>query len=555
MRRSELWQSGLAGMLLLCGAAVGQEKPLPKADQTGMRTPLTSPSWQEKIRLSKEVYIDKCKGAWAGQMIGVVFGAPYEFRAVGNTIEEPLHDWKPEMVEGTIGQDDLYVEMNFLMALEKHGLDITFEQAGREFADTKFDLAHANHHGRENCRQGIMPPWSGHPMYNRHADDIDFQIEADMFGIICPGLPRESNRLGWVFGHIMNYGDGVYGGLFVAGMYAAAYFENSNIEKVVQAGLACIPPESRYARCIEDVLRGYRRNPKDWRATWRLIEERWNDDQDCEQGSALSIDAHINGAYIAIGLLYGEGDFFKTIEISTRCGQDADCNPSSAAGILGCMIGYNAIGEKYTGGIAKIADTPFAHADYSFNTLIPACQQMTERIILRAGGCITNDAYWIPQQLPLAARLEQWTNQQVELQNGIQPHHVQWWNPAWHVIRCGHSMCPGYYPKYHGRERVISLHSVSLAEPVVLVSTQHVPDKPAAELSIDVSSSKGGANRMKVFADNKLLKEVDVETDGKFVTETVDLSAYAGRTIEVRIEAVAKHRLGEYIVFDKIAIK
>ncbi len=532
MRCSVLGWFGLAGMLFSCSAAVGQEKSLPKA-----------------------VYIDKCKGAWAGQMIGVCYGAPYEFRAVGNTIEGPLHEWKPEMVEGAIGQDDCYVEMTFLMTLEKYGLDITYEQAGREFADSKYGLAHANHHGRENCRHGIMPPWSGHPLYNRHADDIDFQIEADLFGIICPGLPRESNRLGNVFGHVMNYGDGVYGGLFVAGMYAAAYFENHDVEKVVRAGLACIPSESRYAQCIEDVLRAYRRNPKDWRATWRLIEDRWNDDEDCEQGSALSIDAHLNGAYVAIGLLYGEGDFFKTMEIATRCGQDADCNASSAAGILGCMIGYDAIDAEYTKGIAKIADTKFSYTDYSFNSLIPACQRMSEKIIQRAAGSVSGDNYNIPLQTPQAAPLEQWTNQQVQLENGIQAHHVQWWNPAWHVLVCGHSMCPGFFSEHHGRKNVLQLHSVSLTEPTILAAYLKVPDRPAVNLSIDVSSSQGGANRMKVYADNKLLKEVDVETDGKFVTETVDLSAYAGRTIEVRIEAVAKHRLGEYIVFDKIAIK
>ena len=57
-------------------------------------------------RLPKEVYVDKCKGAWAGQMIGVCYGAPYEFRSVGKIIDGPLNPWKPELVGGAIGQDD-----------------------------------------------------------------------------------------------------------------------------------------------------------------------------------------------------------------------------------------------------------------------------------------------------------------------------------------------------------------------------------------------------------------------------------------------------------------
>ena len=35
-----------------------------------------------------------------------------------------------------------------------------------------------------------MPPDSGHPRYNPHSDDIDFQIEADLFGLVAPASRR-----------------------------------------------------------------------------------------------------------------------------------------------------------------------------------------------------------------------------------------------------------------------------------------------------------------------------------------------------------------------------
>ena len=92
--------------------------------------------------------------------------------------------------------------------------------------------------------QGIKAPLSGHPKYNFHANDIDFQIEADFIGLMCPGLPRESNKYCDRVGRVMNYGDGLYGGMFVCGMYSAAFFE-SDPRKVVEAGLACIPREER----------------------------------------------------------------------------------------------------------------------------------------------------------------------------------------------------------------------------------------------------------------------------------------------------------------------
>ena len=90
---------------------------------------------------------------------------------------------------------------------------------------------------------------SGHPDYNIHANDIDFQIESDFIGLMCPGLPQASNRFADRVGRVMNYGDGLYGGMLFGAMYAAAYFE-SDPRKVVETGLACIPAKSACARLI-----------------------------------------------------------------------------------------------------------------------------------------------------------------------------------------------------------------------------------------------------------------------------------------------------------------
>jgi hypothetical protein len=372
---------------------------------------IVSPAFAQTRSLPVERYLDKAKGAWAGQMIGVTYGAPYEFQSNGKPITTPIPPWKPEVVKESIDQDDCYVEMTFLKALEEHGLDITYTQAGQAFGESKYELWHANKQGRNNIRAGILPPLSGHPDFNVHADDIDFQIESDLFGILCPGLPHESMRLCNLFGHIMNYGDGVYGGMFFSGMYAAAFFEDSDVRKVIDAGLACIPKDSQYYKCIADVIAWHAAEPQDWLAVWRKIEDKWQDDVDCGPGDPFNIDAKLNGAYVVMGLLYGEGDFLKTIEIATRCGQDADCNPSSAAGVLGCMKGYAALGNA-TAGIPAMADTPFSYTEYSFNNLIPACQRMTEKIIARAGGKVSATTFEIPVQAPKPpSTFEQWVQQ------------------------------------------------------------------------------------------------------------------------------------------------
>ena len=230
---------------------------------------------QNVRRLPVKVYVDKMKGGWIGQMVGVGWGAPTEFRWQAQIIpQDKTPAWEPEMVNQH-GNDDLYVEMTFLKTLEDYGLGASIRQAGIDFANSGYALWHANDAGRKNLRAGIAPPDSGHPQFNKHADDIDYQIEADFSGLIAPGLPNTAIALGEVFGRLMNYGDGLYGGQFVGGMYAEAFFEDDPV-KIVEAGLKCIPAESQYAECIRDVLAWYRQEPNDGQKPWQKIEEKYN---------------------------------------------------------------------------------------------------------------------------------------------------------------------------------------------------------------------------------------------------------------------------------------
>jgi len=374
--------------------------------------PLTCISAGEFRELPVSTYIDKMKAGWIGQMAGVGWGGPTEFYWCGEIIpEDKMPKWKPEMIN-QFNQDDIYVEMTFLRSLEVYGLDVSIRQAGIDFANSQYGLAHANEAGRNNLRNGIAPPDSGHPKFNRHADDIDYQIEADFSGLICPGLGNEVIELGEKFGRLMNYGDGLYGGQFVGGMYAEAFFEK-DIKRIIQAGLACVPKGSQYHECITDVLNWYHQHPEDWEATWQLIEDKYNDNQNYRRFSCNdeeNIDAKINGAYIVMGLLYGEGDIDKTIIVSTRCGQDSDCNPSSAAGILLTTIGYSDIPERFKAALNHKGK--FSHTPYNFDSLVAVCEKLTRQAVVKAGGRIEKDTlgkdvFVIPNIQTKPTKLEQ----------------------------------------------------------------------------------------------------------------------------------------------------
>jgi hypothetical protein len=399
--------------------------------QPAPQPPTPAASASAERRLARTVLEDKIRGGWAGQMIGVAYGAPTEFRSNRRIIVHPL-EWTPDRVSNALQQDDLYVEMTFAHVLDTIGLDATTEQFGEMFKDSQYTLWHANAAARRLLNHGVKAPQSGHPRYNVHANDIDFQIEADFIGLMTPGLPQVANQYADRVGRVMNHGDGLYGGMFVAGMYAAAFFE-SNPRAVVEAGLRSIPAASGYARVIRDVLDWSAATPGDWRETWRRITDKWDRDDPCPDGALadFNIDASLNGAFIALGLLYGEGDVAKTLEISTRAGQDSDCNPSNALGVLGVILGYARMPSEFTSGIPALADKKFEYTTYSLNEIVQSSVSRSLEIVKRAGGRVTPTEIIVPVQEPkAAAELESWNvdppTARLDSASGA------WtWSPAW----------------------------------------------------------------------------------------------------------------------------
>jgi hypothetical protein len=375
----------------------------------------TSDAPMKERHISVTEYRNKMMAGWIGQMVGVGWGAPTEFQYQEQIIPaDKVPEWLPEMVN-VFGQDDLYVEMTFLRSMEVHGFDVSMNQAGIDFANSAYLLWHANLAGRDNLRQGIAPPNSGHPSYSEHSDDIDYQIEADFSGLIAPGLPNTVIALGEKFGRLMNYGDGLYGGQFVGGMYAEAFFEDDPA-KLVEAGLRCIPEGSQYAEAIRDVINWHTENPDDWEATWQLLNSKYHENPDYRRYSCsgtegeFNIDAKLNGAYIAMGLLYGNGDPDLTTIISMRCGQDSDCNPSNAAGVLFTTIGFDKLPDRFTAGLDN--ETKFSFTEYNFPALIDISEKLAVEAVQRAGGRIEvnaagEDIFVIPVVAPVPSALEQ----------------------------------------------------------------------------------------------------------------------------------------------------
>ena len=367
----------------------------------------------EKVTLSKEVLMDKIKGGWAGQTIGCTYGGPTEGRYPGTMIQDYVPIVWPDgyikwYYDNSPGlYDDVYMDLTFVDVFNRLGLDAPVDSFAMAFAKAGYPLWCANQAARYNILNGIMPPASGHWLNSPHADDIDYQIEADYAGLMSPGMPNTASEISDKIGHIMNYGDGWYGGVYIGAMYTLSFISD-DIEFIVTEALKTIPEQSKYYQCMSDVIKWHKEYPDDWKATWFECEKKWSSDVGCPGGVFVpwSIDAVINSAYVIIGLLYGEGDFFKTIDISTRCGQDSDCNPASSGGIIGTILGYSKIPEYWMKNLREVEDMNFAFTDISLNKTYQMSFNQALQVIEREGGQVTGDQVTIVCQQPKTVRYE-----------------------------------------------------------------------------------------------------------------------------------------------------
>ncbi len=347
-------------------------------------TKTSSVPYGKTITIAEDVLEDKVRGGWFAQTIGCTYGGPTEFKYKGGLIPDcqPII-WYDGYIAETFVEDpglydDVYMDLTFLEVMSENGLDAPTQLYADRFAKASYKLWHANQAARYNILNGIPAPMSGDWKHNPHADDIDFQIESDFIGMLCPGNVELALNLCDRIGHIMNYGDGWYGGVFTSALYAFAYVCD-DIPSIVEAASNVIPSGTGFRACIDDVIALNAKYPNDWKRCWMGIEQKYSYEKGCPEGvwNGFNIDAKINAAYVVIALLYGEGDFEKTMEIATRCGQDSDCNPATAAGVLGVIIGYSAIPDTYRKGAEAIADLPFPYTSISLNT---ACVKTLELI-------------------------------------------------------------------------------------------------------------------------------------------------------------------------------
>lgn len=303
-------------------------------------------------------YIERCYSGWLAKLIGIRYGAPIEgwwygkIKDVYGELDGYVVDYKRFAAD-----DDSNGPMIFIRALNDatHTRDITpqdIAEAWLNYAPYEHGFywwggygVSTEHTAYLNLRNGIPAPRSGSIEQNGAtvAEQIGGQIFIDTWGLVCPNQPELAAEYAGKAASVSHDGNGVYGGQYVAAAIALA-FTAKNIREVVEGALRCIPADCEYARAVNAVIRFYdAQETKNWREAYIYVRDNWG-------YAKYPGNCHIipNAAVMILSMLYGEGDFDRTLNICNMCGWDTDCNVGNVATIMGVLCGIEAIGwEKW----------------------------------------------------------------------------------------------------------------------------------------------------------------------------------------------------------------
>lgn len=321
----------------------------------------------------KDALRDKIHGAWMGRICGCLLGKTVEGIRTDELVplleqsgNYPMHryirstDVTPQMKEeyryfkqrllifyaDQVSYMPFDDDMNYVVLaqtlIEKYGRDFTPYDVSQEWLRlqpmTSYYTAEAVAY--RNFSLAIQPPDSA-VYQNPFREWIGAQIRGDYFGYINPGKPQEAAELAWRDASISHVKNGIYGEMFVAAMLAVAA-ETRDIQEIIRGGMAQIPEKSRLYEHLETVL-GWYRDGVGEKECFDRIHEEWN--EHTLYGWCHTIS---NAMVVTASLLYGGGDYGKSICLAVQTGFDTDCNGATVGSILGMRGGISCISEEWT---------------------------------------------------------------------------------------------------------------------------------------------------------------------------------------------------------------
>lgn len=322
------------------------------------------------MKLNFATYRDKVYACWIGKNIGGTMGTPYEGARQMNDIKGFVT--KPNEI---LPNDDLDLQLVWLMAVERLGIKGVDAKILGEFW-ASYIGPHWNEYGigKINMQTGILPPLSG-DAYNDWNNSNGAWIRTEVWASLAPACPDVAMKYAYEDACV-DHGtrEGTVAAMFVAALESAA-FVISDIRRLIELALSKIPAESRMAKSIVKVLECYDSGMdyREARETIRLLNADIGDGW---------FEAPSNVSYAVIGLLWGDGDFKKSMIYAINCGDDTDCTGATVGSVLGIMYGTAGIPEDWRRHIGDGIVTVSIKKGSTFPPVFPnTCTELTDRVV------------------------------------------------------------------------------------------------------------------------------------------------------------------------------
>jgi hypothetical protein len=228
--------------------------------------------------------------------------------------------------------------------------------------------------GKANLYDGIPAPLSGELYNQKWRDSNGAWIRSEIWATLTPGFPMYAREYAFADATVDHgMGEGTYATIFVAALESAAFVIN-DIRKLINIGLSKIPSTCRFYKHIQMVLDAYD-SGKTWKEARELVTKASLDDPELGW-----FQAPANVGYSVIGLLWGEGDFKKTMITAINCGDDTDCTAATVGSIMGIKDGMAGIPSDWKEYIGDKIITLSVNRGAFYNC--PAtCTQLSEEVI------------------------------------------------------------------------------------------------------------------------------------------------------------------------------
>ena len=318
------------------------------------------------LKLNRKIYLDKLYACWIGKNIGGTLGGPYE----GKRDFLDVHGFITERGE-PLPNDDLDLQLVWLVAMEQAGPARVNTNVLADYW-LEYLPPYWNEYGtcKTNLRLGLLPPMSGEVDNERWKNSNGAWIRSEIWAAFAPGVSDLAIRYA-VADAMVDHGlsEGTHAEVFTATLQSMAYVEG-DIRTLLETALSKIPAECAVAKTVRLVMEAYDSGVDYREARERVVK--YNEELGWFQAPA-------NLGFVTIGLLYGEGDFKKSMLYAVNCGDDTDCTAATVGATLGIIGGTAALPadwKEYVGDRIVTISISAMH-----NRRIPkTCTELTERI-------------------------------------------------------------------------------------------------------------------------------------------------------------------------------